>query len=115
MRISDWSSDVCSSDLGGITEHRGSHGLAHGGIEALPVSGVIGVGESRHAGRYAALDKALLLLVVQGRSGGRGRADSGDGAGREQNLQCRHGSTFPAVNVFCPKVDRKSTRLNSTN
>src|SRR3546814_8783992 len=53
---------------------------------------------------FRSLDKALLLHVVQGRSGGRGRADSGDGAGREQNLQCRHGSTFPAVHVFCPKV-----------
>src|SRR3546814_16712656 len=52
MRISDWSSDVCSSDLGGASrgdrgsivtmrENRGMRSLRHGGVQAALVSAVL--------------------------------------------------------------------------
>src|SRR3546814_9404187 len=51
MRISDWSSDVCSSDLHGVG------GAAHGDVEA---HGVLERGEARDVARQ---DARVVLLV----------------------------------------------------
>src|SRR3546814_9301643 len=65
MRISDWSSDVCSSDLGAGFDEDPNAGL--------PVSeGLVGVG--RRAGAQDSEERVVLQLLVGAVIGGRFRA-----------------------------------------
>src|SRR3546814_18946213 len=76
MRISDWSSDVCSSDLGGndgralaAFEQPGDVGLARGlgfGVEAVVAFGVLAVaGELVEAGAGPDVRRYPKILVAQ--------------------------------------------------
>src|SRR3546814_7842387 len=105
MRISDWSSDVCSSDLG-----------APGQAEAVGRAGVVVLAHRAHflpdrlpqpAGGDAQLDVGLLELPA------RGADHPGPGLGSKAN-----GPVSRAVSNHQSPVtalDRKSTRLNSSH
>src|SRR3546814_9547085 len=94
MRISDWSSDVCSSDLVETAQQLAVEG------EAV---GIVGVGrgeevpERRLDGRH---------LVAQGGIGVLAVADEVDRADRGDR---------PLVDLEGEVEDRKSTRLNSSH
>src|SRR3546814_5481136 len=97
MRISDWSSDVCSSDLQGLETVQHGLGLAveadqgeEGDLEAERLGVELGV---------VALDVAGLLQGAHAPEAGR-RGDAG--AARQ-------------LHVGDPPIDRKSTRLNSSH
>src|SRR3546814_8684916 len=120
MRISDWSSDVCSSDLvpcGGDHALRGEHEVAHG-------SALHGHGASREPGGDAA-------RLQEGMGAGVGRplqqpaqivrrvdvqADAGpaDHARPDADGMCRRQMRPETVIAEGERdqVDRKSTRLN---
>src|SRR3546814_8097499 len=87
MRISDWSSDVCSSDLGLRRE------IAHA-IDIDRALAVEAADEGPVADRVAAF--------------GRAEGDTGHGAQRILE-RCRTG----LLDHLAGKKDRKSTRLNS--
>src|SRR3546814_9418443 len=99
MRISDWSSDVCSSDLG--AEMRREAGIAEGAA-----------GEGEQQGRGAA-DQAVMAdgLLISGRE----RA----GLGIERRLDGSAGQapSFAEDRAALHRLgrDRKSTRLNSSH
>src|SRR3546814_5321556 len=83
MRISDWSSDVCSSDL----EHR-RHGEGRGGVAARL--------EPQHRGRVVEVEQGL------------GRAPEED-AGRNRGAE-RHREPAPARENGRRKIGRASCR-----
>src|SRR3546814_8913195 len=101
MRISDWSSDVCSSDL-------------RDGVVA---------GECRYSGRAAAGLAAIQTAIADRFSevcgtdaGAAGKI--GDGAGHAQDAL--HGAGRQLQSIECAFeqaliADRKSTRLNSSH
>src|SRR3546814_8279411 len=121
MRISDWSSDVCSSDLPGLgCREQGSQGLvafeqerhafgvggefwgfAAGGFFGGEVGGVHGLVE-------------LLVGLDQGGRHGQRVVEVGEGGVREfgTRVQYELGGCFDRGAVL---VDRKSTRLNSSH
>jgi hypothetical protein len=79
----------------GIVEDRRRDGAAEIDVEAGPAVLVIGIGESRHALRDAALDVALALHFVErlGRRGRRGKTDRC--AERHSHDGVFHSVTFP--------------------
>src|SRR3546814_9334334 len=101
MRISDWSSDVCSSDLGAgdveIAQRDVAQAARRGEIAQHPLDHQLGaaVGIDRLC-RRGLRDRNLVGGAVDG-SGGREykAADAGVATGLQQ-------------------IDRKSTRLNSS-
>src|SRR3546814_4221140 len=101
MRISDWSSDVCSSDLDTV--------IVAGGIEVVPAgAGTIGYLQTiaRHSRRLAAICNGAFILAQAGLLDGR-RATTHWASARLLRER------FPAVKV--DEEDRKSTRLNSSH
>src|SRR3546814_1097065 len=118
MRISDWSSDVCSSDLNRLLEHvrPRSEGEVEGGALAY----------------LAGRPQAPAVLVDDPLNGGEADAGSGKLAGVVQALKgakelvgmC-HVETrsvvadeigvLPLVAAAAELEDRKSTRLNSSH
>src|SRR3546814_4281023 len=97
MRISDWSSDVCSSDLRGIPLRTEQHAQDR-------------MGEQREDDREGPADRreigdaaqvAVLQRMALAQLGGKGRQ------------QDRHESLEDALAVDLE--DRKSTRLNSSH
>src|SRR3546814_1740288 len=106
MRISDWSSDVCSSDLMRGLEHR------------LAGAGVVGVGAARLEvdrrqlpaleGVFQAFGEALFLLLLVG---AQPVLEQHDAVVDEQLLE--RGRLLQARLDL--GVDRKSTRLNSSH
>src|SRR3546814_3218123 len=101
MRISDWSSDVCSSDLGHLVhlEHLPAVG---GAVHEAEVRSAARVGEGAvHVGIGVVLLRAALELV-----GGSGAVSLEEvGAGVVGHELRRAGLV----------ADRKSTRLNSSH
>src|SRR3546814_8613325 len=105
MRISDWSSDVCSSDLeeadaqredGGIGDHAGRRKVVGDGREA---------GAARHDDHRLTVERAWrleLLLEIDPEAAGDHRQRDGGDCGEEP--QSPH-----------HRLDRKSTRLNSSH
>src|SRR3546814_10515007 len=99
MRISDWSSDVCSSDLPGEVLGHGVNtfddfvldialvGHAHF-LEAIARDHAVGADETQHSGEHLISARAVMRIDDDD-FGGFGLADS--------------------------LVDRKSTRLNSSH
>src|SRR3546814_7418221 len=86
MRISDWSSDVCSSDL---------VGPAHRGLDDLVQR------TERHHGRHLQLapDERFDMKKFHAQRG---------------NFASR-GSRRSSVSIHAASIDRKSTRLNSSH
>src|SRR3546814_4685947 len=106
MRISDWSSDVCSSDLNEIAE------------AILIVFKLTQLIDDPHPAAFRR-DVAAHQLAIAGAIGrDRFRAEGEGGSGPTGRKQCQRaqleentGSTRQAV----PASDRKSTRLNSSH
>src|SRR3546814_3445407 len=92
MRISDWSSDVCSSDLSLAIRSMDSDNA-----DAVPASGISG---QVSANQINSVDGSQITGVVS-------RAASADTASTAQSLD-------PNAKLNLP-VDRKSTRLNSSH
>src|SRR3546814_3305703 len=105
MRISDWSSDVCSSDLvlGAIFRRK-----AEVGVEAA--ADVVAI---QHVDLVALGEELLLDLHGQGRLASAGKA------GEPQHtavVTVAHGAAIGREAVLDrDDVDRKSTRLNSSH
>src|SRR3546814_4120659 len=108
MRISDWSSDVCSSDLPpriaarhvAVAEQAG-HGLA---VDRLRNVLIVG-GQAVVAGRI------LVLAAMEA-------ASAGYGEGHDHPLPLLQGRSRPGLHNFAHEFmapDRKSTRLNSSH
>src|SRR3546814_19314889 len=62
MRISDWSSDVCSSDLGGVWDY--ALELARG-LSGLRISTVLAVMGGRRSAAQRAASEAVPGLIVE--------------------------------------------------
>src|SRR3546814_4670493 len=113
MRISDWSSDVCSSDLPPV-----DHGHAHGQLrarldrDAAVLAGKEGrpqqVGDHAGVVQRAALAAVLLLVEAFVEIEHRRRRRAGAIAERPQGLD-------PGPRHQRLMRDRKSTRLNSSH
>src|SRR3546814_5975085 len=111
MRISDWSSDVCSSDLRGPSGPAGGHCSSFGG--APDVDAVEKGDLDLDAGRH--LDDGLVLFGAfdevsadgVGSLAGTLAEATGKNIGRRQRLALTVGADLAG--------DRKSTRLNSSH
>src|SRR3546814_7777409 len=108
MRISDWSSDVCSSDLS-----IGGRPILHG-VDCMLAPGVLtGVIGPNGAGKTTLL-KALMCLL--GADRGRVLIDGRPAAQMTAGERARLLSYLPqGQDVHWPLRDRKSTRLNSSH
>src|SRR3546814_3621757 len=102
MRISDWSSDVCSSDLRRVNAIRGD------------------LADVALAGRYFAPHYSCpqTFLLTAPRAAIRSKAHMSSTAISE----LLHGEMFQAIDIaggwawgYCVHEDRKSTRLNSSH
>src|SRR3546814_6926367 len=116
MRISDWSSDVCSSDLGrdpgqiGLLHRLAAEQADRTGAEAL--HGESEVGErrmiaERHAGKAQGAD--VDLLVQPAISGGNGGAEPARSEEHTSELQSLMRISYA---VFCLK--KKKTQMQKT-
>src|SRR3546814_1946032 len=107
MRISDWSSDVCSSDL--LGQHRRPPQRRAATIE--------GIGEAGEAGKLSCSHDSLLpfaLSLSKGRSFFfRWRKKDGVSTSSARTEIRKHAVT-PAIDPPAP-ADRKSTSLNSSH
>src|SRR3546814_6804663 len=111
MRISDWSSDVCSSDLAGGSD------LPHPASRIAAVTDTIRkqffIAHPRKRSRpnrpRVGINTALMTGTL------RRRAIAGGGhrllAGEPSDLPCSRKS----MDLFEPSLDRKSTRLKSSH
>src|SRR3546814_1960186 len=103
MRISDWSSDVCSSDLARVRDPRGDRGGAgHRGQEALPGAGRGDAGRDQ-PGRRQLPDVPAL--------GSRGRR-RGDGVARRSE---EHTSELQSLMRNSYAVFRLKKKKNTTS
>src|SRR3546814_10197287 len=116
MRISDWSSDVCSSDLG-QTEQGARPGRA--GVEfTLAVPGPAVGHHARVRLQHVVLQGDHARLVEKA-PGGVETARLGDGAAFDADAEARRRADYLVQNDVrqqcrdVERVDRKSTRLNS--
>src|SRR3546814_9149365 len=107
MRISDWSSDVCSSDLG-----EGGQGKTESGWEGCETGEDQGSGEGK--------EEALLLVTpdqVRGDGGLIKTVAKGNATGKDRGKSRRRRTTpcsSPPRSAPMQR-DRKSTRLNSSH
>src|SRR3546814_4012261 len=128
MRISDWSSDVCSSDLmGGIPANYSGQVLTRANGETKAVNGLYAIGECAAVSVHGANrlgTNSLLDLVVFGRAAGNHIVDSHPerqhahqpipqsaidySVDRVNRLENRNSEETVT------EVDRKRTRLNSS-
>src|SRR3546814_8472932 len=107
MRISDWSSDVCSSDLLPVGQHRDT---VADGVERVEV---VCDEEDGKAERVAQLRDELV------EAGGADRVEAGGRLVEEQKLRVeREGAGDAGALLHAARQlgrDRKSTRLNSSH
>src|SRR3546814_2794700 len=110
MRISDWSSDVCSSDLSPEREEKRSDQDDH------PTHAGAAASQRAHtkaaAGRHDRLSRQIWLCANQ--SASCRRRGGGDARGRAASFQGRSGPYSRDDHRLAGK-DRKSTRLNSSH
>src|SRR3546814_7686176 len=97
MRISDWSSDVCSSDLCGVQTPKAAVALAR---RIQKTAGLAFMGLQAYQGGLQ--HKRSLLL--------RQRA-----CHRAARAVRKYLAEFSRAGIECARVDRKSTRLNSSH
>src|SRR3546814_4980073 len=128
MRISDWSSDVCSSDLFAVVEHQlAGRGRACG---RSGLRGGVDRGQARHRGQQRAGDEEGNELAVHG--WGVSVGEGGCGAASPASAGAAAALSPPPLNMYLPTIwmmstagvvnaisspglDRKSTRLNSSH
>src|SRR3546814_8843582 len=108
MRISDWSSDVCSSDLPG------------GQLDQLKLGREVmdGIGQRTHRG-FVGCDEHRPRACLC-RAGGPGKIghqprQEPDRRTRERERTVSVGDTLEVDEAHCATGDRKSTRLNSSH
>src|SRR3546814_9716635 len=112
MRISDWSSDVCSSDLAHTVDGDVVAGRIAAQVNAVAIAAAAfasAEGDARNgAERVAQREQVLLADRLGGNDGDRLRRveDRGGGLRRLDAVDLR---------AFLDRRDRKSTRLNSSN
>src|SRR3546814_1870127 len=108
MRISDWSSDVCSSDLFGIAGAvvDRSEDLAHA-LRRVARHRTIGKVGYRLAQRQQGIALAVLLNVEIGQLAQQRELEEVAAPGKAQALELLGGGR--------ERQDRKSTRLNSSH
>src|SRR3546814_8754942 len=113
MRIGDWSSDVCSSDLGGVlaaVEDDVLDVLAQLGVELVVDRHRAGVDDSHvHAGLDGVVQEHRVDRLAHDLVAAERERDVGDAAG---DVAVGQG---PADDLRRLDEDRKSTRLNSSN
>src|SRR3546814_6629663 len=100
MRISDWSSDVCSSDLGLAHRPSGSNDY---------VSGIYRERVTLSSGRFAMIDDGLGFQLVPWRPA------LDKHLGQHVTGTMTPGGTVDWALGRGRSIDRKSTRLNSSN
>src|SRR3546814_2666226 len=110
MRISDWSSDVCSSDLELLT-----HGVALP-LDRFAIGGV----DAQKMGQLAVdgHDEGVGVIQVAGVAGAEIAIAIGvrDGGGAAVRLYSRdQACAFFGIEEIASDEDRKSTRLNSSH
>src|SRR3546814_1066033 len=101
MRISDWSSDVCSSDLRGLVVDRLVQLLNEELYPVIPAKGSVGA-----SGDLAPLAHLSAVLLGHGEISHRGRRRPAREVLGERGIE-------PIA--LAAKEDRKSTRLNSSH
>src|SRR3546814_7930096 len=109
MRISDWSSDVCSSDLDDPSLPRRDAGLVHRCTRA---------GQRVHQGRAPAARDAMGAGGAGHLSGRAGHVDrdlATQAVGGDRPSVWRHGDFRLVVMDVAEYTDRKSTLLNSSH
>src|SRR3546814_10554080 len=106
MRISDWSSDVCSSDLEKIGDRSARDGTITATAYPLP-----------SWNRQAEFDDWLRQQRsnLGGRCGSRIKLDALLGAGEQRNMRCFSRQCASRRAKPWMLIDRKSTRLNSSH
>src|SRR3546814_6724159 len=108
MRISDWSSDVCSSDLGGFPYVVEGETVVEQADEGADRAGGVIVLRLRQQQRRAPLEIAQIDVVAEG------RAD--DFAPRiDDQHHLRLGIVPGRIRPPADRRDRKGTRLNSSH
>src|SRR3546814_6291168 len=113
VRISDWSSDVCSSDLHGLTrscrtEFRQDEALTTARLQEVVVvgAGVVGI-----ATALTLADRGHRVTVIdRAREPGRGASFAN---GAQLSYAYTDALASPATLAQLQRLDRKSTRLNS--
>src|SRR3546814_1003601 len=108
MRISDWSSDVCSSDLG----HQKINGVDPAVVLDDEVDDRVLWAGAAHPGdlRQRLAGKRLQLVVLEA-----GQQDIFGSAGVMQKVLPADGGRAHFCDHPRPDLDRKSTRLNSSH
>src|SRR3546814_10919264 len=104
MRISDWSSDVCSSDLGALDDA----GLVEGDDQHLAVHHL-----RLHEGDFLGLLTDVVPLAVLEGGYRRGRSQEIDDVLPALHARFDHGDVLGIGRIAAP--DRTSTRLNSSH
>src|SRR3546814_2638203 len=100
MRISDWSSDVCSSDLAALARLAGQYAFDIADAEHLPGAEYRGEEFSRRLGRVDRGGRIeAIVAIAAGRRRGLAEMPEQDRAAAPRGLD----------------QDRKSTRLNSSH
>src|SRR3546814_8885638 len=96
MRISDWSSDVCSSDLGGTSIFSGT--LANSqGLAVSVAGGAFDIGGKATIASLAVTDKGTLGVMLDSGATGTGLPVTGNARfGDESKLALRLSSIEPA-------------------
>src|SRR3546814_7890955 len=113
MRISDWSSDVCSSDLAGGYYARAAE-LAPEQGTALNNYGAWLCGNGRAAESLAWFDRALADPIYRQRASALANAGScALKAGQTANVERHLREALSLDPVDATALDRKRTRLNS--
>src|SRR3546814_1069553 len=110
MRISDWSSDVCSSDLPRDLLHAPHRAVLHGADRGRGMADRQPRPTGRHAGRGVAAGGFTICLPGQA-AAAVGRWPAGPGRGMLSAWWMKRHDREEAVAAG----DRKSTRLNSSH
>src|SRR3546814_3533786 len=112
MRISDWSSDVCSSDLRGTLAHQGFEGEHH--ILGLYRLAVMEACLWAQVEAHPAVVRSLFYLFCQQAVDGEGFVQAVGGEGVVDQTDIVGCNALVDEGVERVEADRKSTRLNSS-
>src|SRR3546814_8657711 len=117
MCISDWSSDVCSSDLCRSVRQQDVQGIQHGEVDLLEVGGAEFAAVVEHHHLFAVGDRGegieVVAVVLRRPAGGGELLDLGP-ANALDRAGLRGEATLTLLGEGAEQ-DRKSTRLNSSH
>src|SRR3546814_8373231 len=101
MRISDWSSDVCSSDLGQVAGHRMTGGGGIADTDRRWMGAALAL-SARGRGRTAPNPNVGCVIVREGRVVGRGWTAPGGRPHAEAMALGQAGVAAKGATGFCP-------------